>query len=94
MRAWVAVAVITVAMAVGVTDGVAQSRMTFRCHDPAASVCDGRFVMNGTETFVLGVYDSGFLSPPADGWESALFTGTGDVRYYRGLVDIPINVST
>ncbi len=92
MRAWVSVAVIAVAMAVGVTDSAAQSRMTFQCHDPAAPVCDGRFFINGTETFVLGVYDSGFSPPPADGWESALFTGTGDMKYYRGLKDIPINV--
>jgi hypothetical protein len=69
----------------------AQPRMTFQCHDPGAPVCDGRFVVNGTETFVRGVYDSGFSTPPTDGWESALFTGSGDVRYYRSLATVQIN---
>jgi hypothetical protein len=98
MRGLIAAAVIAAAaVAAGVTGANAQPRMTFRCHDAAASVCDGRFVMNGEETFVLGIYDSGFAeagvsTPPTKGWESALFTGTGDAHYYRGLAGMPINV--
>jgi hypothetical protein len=96
MRTLMAAAV-AVALAAGATSANAQARMTFRCHDPAAPVCDGRFVMNGEETFLLGVYDSGFSTagvstPPIDGWESALFTGRGDIRYYRRLAGTPINV--
>jgi hypothetical protein len=79
-----------VGVAAGATSADAQPRMTFKCHDQAAPACDARFVMNGTETFLLGVYDSGFSPPPAS-WESALFTGSGDSRYYRGLAGIPIN---
>jgi hypothetical protein len=84
-------------MAASATSASAQSRMTFKCHEPGSAVCDGRFVLNGRESFVLGVYDSGFAkagnaAPPIDGWESALFTGRGDIRYYRGLADLPINV--
>lgn len=98
MRRWGVVAgLVVVAMAAGATGARAQARMTFKCHDAAAPVCDGRFVMNGEETFLLGVYDSGFATagistPPIDGWESALFTGRGDIQYYRYLADIPINV--
>jgi hypothetical protein len=100
MRRLIAAAVVVVAMAAVATSAAAQARMTFKCHDAAAPVCDGRFVMNGNETFLLGVYDSGFAkagwsTPPVDGWESALFTGSGrrsDNEYYRGLAGIPINV--
>lgn len=90
MRGWITAALVAAGIAAGVTSAHAQARMTFKCHDPAAPVCGGRFVMNGTETFLLGVYDSGFSPPPAS-WESALFTGTGDIKYYRGLAGIPIN---
>lgn len=90
MRGWITAALMVVGIAAGETTADAQSRMSFTCHDPAAPVCDSRFVMNGTETFVLGVYDSGFSPAPAD-WELALFTGTGDIKYYRGLAGIPIN---
>ena len=82
MRVRVSMVVIAVALAASAIDGAAQSRMTFS---------NGRFVLQGTPTFLLGVYDSGFSSVPADGWEKALFTGTGDVKYYRGLKDIPVN---
>jgi hypothetical protein len=75
-------AMIVVALAASVTDGAAQSRMTFS---------NGHFLLNGTPAFLLGVYDSGFLNVPAEGWEKALFAGTGDVKYYRGLKDMPIN---
>lgn len=97
MRTWVVVVAVAMAMAAGVTSAHAQARMTFKCHDPAGAACDGRFVLNGEETFLLGVYDSGFSragisAPPVDGWESALFTGRGDAQYYRGLADFPINV--
>src|SRR5713101_8250540 len=91
MRTWVFVVLIALMMGAGVTAAIAQPRMTFQCHDSQALVCEGRFAMNGQQRFLLGVYDSEFLSPPADGWESALFTGTGDARYYRGLQDMPIN---
>jgi hypothetical protein len=91
------VAVAALAVAAGATSAHAQPRMTFKCHDAAAPVCDGRFVMNGSETFLRGVYDSGFgkggySAPPIDGWESALFTGRGDILYYRSLAGVPINV--
>jgi hypothetical protein len=94
MRGWVTAALMAMGMGAGATSADAQPRMTFKCHDAAASVCDGRFVMNGTETFVLGVYDSGFSPPPTNSqsWENALFIGMGDIKYYRGLKDIPINV--
>ena len=82
MRAWILIVSIGVMLAGGATDGTAQSRLTFS---------NGRFVVNGTPAFLLGVYDSGFSSVPADGWESALFSGTGDPKYYRGLKDFPIN---
>jgi hypothetical protein len=96
MRAWIAATALAVLTAAGTTDVGAQARMTFKCHE-AAPPCDGRFVLNGEETFLLGVYDSGFSvagvsSPPIDGWESALFTGRGDVQYYRRLAGVPINV--
>lgn len=84
-------AAMAVTTVVGATGAAAQTRMTFQCQDPGAAVCDARFVLNGTQNFLLGVYDSGFSSPPADGWESALFTGSGNVKYYRGLAGIPIN---
>jgi hypothetical protein len=90
MRAAIVVAAMVVAVAAGVTDGFAQSsRLTFQC-EPTATACDGRFAMNGAKTFVLGVYDSGFLTPPAD-WEAALFSTAVD-KYYRGLGGVPINM--
>jgi hypothetical protein len=94
MKAWIAVVMTSAAIALTVTSAGAQTRMTMQCHQPPppGSECvDGRFFVHGTETFVLGVYDSGFSSPPSDGWESALFNGSGDVRYYRSLKSIPIN---
>jgi hypothetical protein len=93
MRVWIAVVsiVLVIGTAVG-TAAAAGSRLTFQCADALqAPPCDGRFVMNGAPRFLLGVYDSGFLSPPADGWENALFTGSGDPRYYRGLGGLHIN---
>jgi hypothetical protein len=91
MRAAIAVAAMVVTVAAGATDGFAQSsRMTFQCQASAQSACDGRFAMNDVKTFVLGVYDSGFISPPVD-WDAALFSTTVD-KYYRGLKGVPINV--
>ena len=96
MRMLGVVVAVVVAMAAGATSADAQARMTFKCHDGMAP-CEGRFVLNGEETFLLGVYDSGFSiagfsAPPSDGWESALFTGRGDIQRYRGLDGVPINV--
>lgn len=96
MRTWVLAVAVALTVAAGATSAEAQSRMTFKCAG-GAPVCNGRFVLNGEENFLLGVYDSGFSragvsAPPVDGWESALFTGRGDIQYYRELGDIPINV--
>ena len=96
MRALIAAAALAMAVAGWATEAGAQARMTFKCQETTGP-CDGRFVLNGEEAFLLGVYDSGFSTagvstPPIDGWENALFTGRGDVQYYRRLAGIPINV--
>jgi len=92
MRRWIPIALMVVGLAAGVTSAQAQSRMTFQCHNGATAPCvdGGRFVLSGRESFLLGVYDSGFSTPPAS-WGNALFTGTADIRYNRELGDIPIN---
>jgi hypothetical protein len=92
MRVTMVVAVLVVAVAIGAGSGFAQpSRMTFECQDPTPGTpCEGRFALNGSKAFVLGVYDSGFLTPPAD-WNAVLFNTTID-KSTRALGGVPINV--
>jgi hypothetical protein len=91
MRLAIVVVAAMVTMAIATSETVAQpSRLTFQCQDAAPAPCSGRFVMNGVEAFVLGVYDSGFSTAPPD-WGAVLFNTTID-KSTRGLGGVPINM--